>query len=208
MNFTQNINDSTSLSIDIDNRKLNTFIFYGFKSFNSSPFIITYQEKNILEKATQYTGYIMIALFAFIIPLIIFSIIYLRKKSKIFKNDSEEKMPIDETAKIGNIKKTKSVKFKLKDPKNNNIISPVIPISVSTFSPPVTKTPDRLLHGQAFVFDDVCCYDKQIIDKKGEIKRAKCGHIYHVSCYNKLLKQIKNTDEKLKCISCHKIIYP
>lgn len=208
LNFTQNINGSTSLSINIDNRKLNTFIFYGFKSFNSSPFIITYKEKNILEKATQYTGYIMIALFAIIIPLVIFSIIYLRKKSKIFKTDSEERMPIDECAKFGNIKKTKSVKFKLKDPKSNNKISPVIPISVSTFSPPVTRTPDRLLHGQAFVFDDICCYDKQIIDKKGEIKRAKCGHAYHVSCYNKLLKQIENTDEKLKCICCHKIIYP
>jgi hypothetical protein len=207
LNFLKNINDSTSLSINIGNQGLNAFIFYGLKSFNSSPFIITYKEKNILQKATQYTGYIMIAVFAFIIPLIIFSIVYLRRKSKIFKYGSEESIPIDESGKIQYIKKTKSVKFGPKV-KKNRIVSPVLPGFVSSFSPPSTKTPDRLINGQAFVFEDICCYDKEVIINKKEIKRAKCGHVYHANCYNELLEEKKNNNEIFRCFSCHKIIYP
>ena len=204
-NFIQNINSSTSLSIEINGKKLNTFIFYGLKSFGSSPFIITYKEENIIKKASQATGYIMVALYGVIIPIIIIAIIYMRKKSIIFKKEKEENITFEEKEKIKIANKYRSEENVLKD-KNIKDQTSKFPAFISNFSPPITKTPQHLLNEQAFVFDNICCVDDKIINNNENKYTAKCGHKYHMSCFNKLLEKSQNG--KIKCVSCNEIIYP
>lgn len=205
LDFIQNINYSTSLHIDTGVNKLNTFVFYSLKSFDKSPFIITYQT-NFIEKTTEAIGYIMIALACVMIIIIVIAIVYIRKKSKIFQNKKEKDKEIsfDETEKFKkHYNKQNSEDFSLKEKK----IIEYSPEYISNFSPP-TNTPAPFLNGQAFIFE-ICCLDNKIIENMEEIKKFNCGHFYHVSCFNKLIEEMKKSNKKeLKCISCQKIIYP
>ena len=45
--------------------------------------------------------------------------------------------------------------------------------------------------------------------QENDIYKAKCGHLYHVDCFNQLVEDLKNSKEKqeLKCVSCNEVIY-
>ena len=202
INFVKNINSSTTIDIDFIPNKLNTFIFYGLKSFENSPFTITYKE-DFSEKAKKATGYIMIVLSAIMIIIIIIGIICIRKNSIVFKKkDNVILYDENEQLKKKLYGKEKSEEIKLKE---KIIIQN--PKFIYNFTPP-TNTPTHLLNGQAFIYDK-CCVDEKIIDNLDEIKMANCGHFYHISCFNKLIQEMNELNEKeLKCISCKKVIYP
>lgn len=211
LNFFKNINDSTSLYIDTRLNKLNTFVFYSQKSFDKSPFNITYKSEveDFVKKTTEAIGYIMIALSCVMIVIIVLAIIFIRKRSKIFQNNIKKekdkgKNTLEENEKLNkHYNKQSSEEFRLKE----KIFVAHSPIYISNFSPP-TNTPAPLLNGLAFNFE-VCCLDNKIIESIEEIKKCNCGHFYHLSCFNKLIEEIKKSNKKeLKCNSCQKIIYP
>lgn len=199
LNFVQYINSSISLYIDTGINKLNTFLFYGLKSFDKSPFIIKYKENNIVEKATEATGYIMIALGCVIIILLIFAIIFLRKKLIIFQK-KEKKVISDDNEKLkNNCNKKKSDEILLKEKATNEQNSKYI----YNFSP-LTNTPTPFLN-KAFQYN--CSICNKMFDNNEEMKKAKCGHFYHIYCFDNLNEKKNNLKEKeIKCAVCQEII--
>ena len=129
----------------------------------------------------------------------------MRKKSIIFNKEKEQNITFEEKEKIKIPNKFRSEENVLKD-KNIKEQTSKLPEFIYNFSPPITKTPEHLLNGQAFVYDDICCVDLKIINNNENIYKAKCGHKYHISCFNKLIEKSKKG--KIKCFSCNEIIYP
>ena len=206
LNFNSIINSTTIMDIKTDNNYLNTFIFYGLKSFEKSPFVIEYRE-SIMEKAKEVLGYIMIALSCIMVIIIVIAIILIRKKAKFFLK--REKNPqIDENEKLKQynkkqngqknlLEKLGSEEIKLEDKKSNG--------GNYHFN---GKNKSSIQNGQELPYDNICCLDLKIIENKEDIKIANCGHYYHILCYNNLIKEMENSNKKeIKCISCKKIIY-
>ena len=210
--FSSHINESRSFGIYATGRKANTFVYYGLESFNSSPFTITFKQKK-MRKSSQTTGYVMIGIIILAFIVIVSSIIYIRNNSILFKDKKEIS---EEEEKFGE-KSESSTNYnpgKIMDDKSKQAISPDIG----------NNTPDNLLtkkNGNQFNFnnvnltninenDNICCLDNKIINNKNEAYHAKCGHIYHIKCYNHLLNSIEviNGKKELKCVSCQNIIYP
>jgi hypothetical protein len=210
--FNSHINESGSLGIYATGRKANTFVYYGLESFNSSPFTITFKQRK-MTKTSQTTGYVMIGLIILIFIVVVTSIIIIRNNSILFKDKNEIS---EEEEKFGE-KSESSTNYnpgKIMDDKSNQAINPNIG----------NNTPDNLLtkqKGNQFNFnnvnltninenDNICCLDNKIINNKNEAYHAKCGHIYHIKCYNNLLNSIEviNGKKELKCVSCQNIIYP
>ena len=206
INFSQHITSSTTLSINNNNMNLHTFIFYGLKSFKNSPFIITYKETIFdIKKAVEATGYIMIALSCIMIIIIIIAIINIRKKSILFKKEKEKvKIFSDENEKLklhynNKNRENKKLKEKTSFDLSSNYIN--------NFSPP-TSTPGPFINKKAFVFENICCLCLNKIENKDDIKKVNCEHYYHINCFDKLIVNMKELNEKeLKCVSCQKIIY-
>lgn len=206
MNFNSIINSTTIMDIKTDNNYLNTFVFYGFKSFEKSPFVIEYRV-SLMEKAKVVLGYIMIALSCIMVIIIIIAIILIRKKAK-FLLKIEKNPQIDENEKLKQYNKKKngqknileklgSEEIKLEDKKSNG--------GNYDFS---GKNKSSIQNGQELPYDNICCLDLKIIENKEDIKIANCGHYYHILCYNNLIKEMENSNKKeIKCISCQKIIY-
>lgn len=211
--FSSHINESTSFSISSTGRRANTFVYYGLDSFNSSPFTITFKH-NKVSKSSQTTGYVMIGLIIFIFIIVVSSIVYIRNNSILFKenkNMSEDQEKLGDKSEIS----TNYIPGRRLDEKSSQITNPEIRIN----------TPDKLItkqKGDKFNFGEtsiakfnedekfVCCLDNQIINNNNEVYHSKCGHKYHIKCYNHLLNNIEVTNGKkeLKCVSCQKIIYP
>ena len=212
--FSAHINESRSFGIYATGRKANTFVYYGLESFNSSPFTITFKQSKE-SKSSQRTGYIMIGIIIFAFIIVVSSIIYIRNNSILFNNKkdiSEEEEKFGEKSESStNYNPGKSI-----DENSNQIINHDIG----------NNTPDKLIakeKGNQFNFDnanitkfndndngDICCLDNKIIKTKNEAYHAKCGHTYHIKCYNNLLNNIEIIDGKkeLKCVNCQNIIYP
>jgi len=197
INFTKHINDSTSLSLKMKSNYVHTFAFYGKKSFYSPPFTISFIE-SIEKKKSQITGYIMLSLLIIIFIIIIFGIIYIRRHSIIFMNTK-----IDTSEEDEKINDKKDEKMKIVEKIS---IGPISPGIIGKYNP---QTPDTFLVEKKFVFNNICCVDNKIIAEESDIYKAKCGHLYHVSCFNQLIEELKNTKEKqeLKCVSCQEVIY-
>jgi hypothetical protein len=196
INFTRYINDSTSLSLKMRSNYVNTFVFFAKKSFYSPPFTISYIE-SIEKRKSQITGYIMLSLIIIIFIIIVFGIIYIRKRSKIFMstkiNTSEEDEKIND--KKDQMKEVEKI-----------TIGPISPGIIDRYNP---QTPDTFLVEKKFIFNNTCCVDKSIISEKSDTYIARCGHLYHISCFNRLVEDLKKSKEKkeLKCVSCEEIIY-
>ena len=212
--FSSHINESRSFGIYATGRKANTFVYYGLESFNSSPFTITFKQSKE-SKSSQRTGYIMIGIIIFAFIIVVSSIIYIRNNSILFNNKkdiSEEEEKFGEKSESStNYNPGKSI-----DENSNQIINHDIG----------NNTPDKLIakeKGNQFNFDNanitkfnenendnICCLDNKIINNKNEAYHAKCGHTYHIKCYNNLLNNIEIIDGKkeLKCVNCQNIIYP
>lgn len=197
IDFTRHINDSTSLSLKMKSNYVHTFVFYGKKSFYSPPFTISFIE-SIEKKKSQITGYIMLSLLIITFIIIIFGIIYIRKHSKIFMNTKINTSEEDEK-----INDKKDEKMKIMEKIS---IGPISPGIIGKYNP---QTPDTFLVEKKFVFNNICCVDNMIIVEENDIYKAKCGHLYHVSCFSQLVEDLKNTEEKqeLKCVSCQEVIY-
>ena len=221
--FSEHINESTTLTISNTGRKANTFIYYGLKSFNSPPFKITFKE-NPSQNDSQTTGYIFIGLIIAIFILVVTSTIYIRLNSKLFKNhkkkiseEEEEKIRTKSDYSMDCIDKKDNLNALENKPQNqkSEIIDKSDPL-----------TPDNLLSKKNmihFSFDNIkinklneinelskCCFDNQLIYNQNEIYKARCGHIYHLQCFNLLLdNNYRYTGQLgLRCISCSNIIYP
>ena len=203
LNFSQHINTTTTMRIDIIPNKINTLFFYGLKSFDSPPFTITYKP-NIFYIIVQTTGYIMLTLIIIVLAIIIYLIIYVRKNSSLFKKQKEKIIKEKEKEKYKNIKdKTKMEEIALMK-KNSNETNVSGPSIIKNFTP---GTPINLLEQKKFSFDK-CVVDGLFFTNKEEIYEAKCGHLYHKNCFNKLLKEMEESKDKkeLKCVVCQKII--
>ncbi len=222
LNFSEHINESKTFTISNTGRKANTFIYYGLKSFNSPPFKITFKV-NLFQKDSQTTGYVFIGLIIAIFILVVTSIIYIRLNSKLFKkhkskiSEEEEKIMAKSDFSIDCIDKKDNLN--VSENKHQSQKSEVI-----DKSDPLS--PDNLLSKKnniSFSFDNVkikklneinelniCCFDKQLIYNQNEIYKAKCGHIYHLQCFNLLVvNNIRYAGQlELRCISCSNIIYP
>ena len=85
-----NLNHTGILEISTTGQKANTFIYYGFKPFNSSPFKITFKSTENDESSSQTVGYILISIIIFAFILIIVCIIYIRYNSKLFDKDNSK----------------------------------------------------------------------------------------------------------------------
>lgn len=202
LNFKENINTSRNLYISSSPKILNTFVFYCLKSFDKSPFIITYQE-DIIKKATEVAGYILVGLGSIMVVIIVLAIVYIRKKLMMLKKE-EKSIQLDEGHLLKkHYSKKNSEEIKL----NENKTIGQIPKYIDNFTPP-TNTPTHLLNEQKFRYD-ICCVDGKIIENLLDIKTANCGHFYHVSCFKELIQEMNDKKEKeLKCFSCKKVIYP
>ena len=220
--FSEHINESSTFSISNTGRKANTFIYYGLKSFNSPPFKITFKV-NLSKEDSQVTGYVFIGLIIAVFILVVTSIIYIRLNSKLFKKNKNK------ISEEGEKMKTKSdFSMDCIDKKDNlNVLENKHQSQKSEIiDKSVVHTPDNSLskiNKNNFSFDNVkinklndinelsiCCLDNQLIYNQNEIYKARCGHIYHLQCFNLLLdNNYRYTGQlELRCISCSNIIYP
>ena len=111
---------------------------------------------------------------------------------------------------VRNPEKYKNIKDKTKMEeialmkKNSNETNVTGPSIIRNFTP---GTPIKLLDQKKFSFDK-CVVDGLFFNNKEEIYEAKCGHLYHKNCFNKLLKEMEESKDKkeLKCVACQKII--
>ena len=221
--FNELINETKSFTISNTGIKSNTFIYYGFKSFNSSPFKITYK-LTLSEGSSHTTGYILIALIIFIFIIIVLSIIYIRNNSLFFKNNKNNKNNIGEEEEKIKDKSDYSMESLVKKQKLFDINKDQI-IKEDNINKDNTNIPDNLLNKndiKCASFENVniknlynineiniCCLDNQPIDKN-DIFKAKCGHLYHNKCFD-LLAQDKMKLSKIieiRCVSCQQLIYP
>ncbi len=223
--FSDHINETRTIAVGNTGRRANTFIFYGLKSFNTSPFKITFKKK-ISEKKSQTLGYILIGVVIGLLVIVVSSIIYIRLNSILFKKKKKIKN-IDNSAEEDRMKTNNDIsancfnkkeqmettgitenKFMCTDDinKNNDPLSPSnIPLNNNTRHTIFDNSQINQLNNV-----NICCYDNQIIYYENELFRARCGHIYHSQCFNKLLENnirlFNNT--QLKCVYCQTIIYP
>ena len=194
LNFYRQINTSTKINIEMTPNKLNTLIFYSIKSFNSSPFSITFKQ-NFWSETVKITGYIMLALIIIILAVIIFAIIYMRKNSSLFKKNSKNK-------KISYDKeKGEEIALMKKTSNETNITGPSI---IKNFTP---STPMKFLEKENFSYDK-CALDGLYFNNKEDIYETKCGHFYHKICFNKLVEKMKESkdNKELKCVICQQNI--
>ena len=214
--FSDLFKESTTITVANTGRRSNTFIYYSLKSFTESPFKITFKEV-VDEGSSQTTGYILIALIILIFILIVASIIYIRYNSKLFDknkniiNEEEEKIgeKSDFSAKITNNEKISILDNIKKDEEKK---SPETPDNLLTKKIQKQFTFENNKKGNTnyLIEMNICCFDFKIINNINDIYKAKCGHLYHNQCYNKLIEYNINFlgNETLKCVSCQQIIYP
>ena len=202
INFTKILNSSTKLDIYMNLNKLNTFIFYSLKSFDSPPFTITYKT-NFWSKTVQATGYIMLALIILIIVIIIYAIIYMRKNSTLFNKINKVQSKTERQKYKNNINNRKSEEITLMKKRSNetNITSPSF---IKNYNP---ETPVNLFEDKKFSYEK-CVVDGQYFNNNDEIYKPNCGHFYHKNCYNNLIKDNLNEKKEVRCIICQQIIYP
>ena len=198
LNITQRINSSTSLSIEMNPNKINTLIFFSLQSFSSPPFTITYKS-TFWGETVKATGYIMLALIIVIMAIIIYAIIYMRRNSSLFKKIIKKK-----EKKIKNVSdkiKGEEISLMKKRSAETNITGPSL---IKNFTP---ETPIGFLDRENFNYEK-CALDGLFFTNKEEIYEAKCGHFYHINCYNKLLEEMKQSKDikELKCVICNKDI--
>lgn len=224
LQFYDHINESKTFSVGSTSRKANTFIYYGLKALNSSPFKITFKEQK-KEESSQTTGYILIVLIALIVILIVISIIYIRCNSEMFKSnktniqEEEEKIKDKTDYNIKGLDNTQKIKIN----NDNNTLQLNTTNAISNIG---SNTPDDLKTKDTqkqFFFGNtsnsefnniyginLCCFDNLIINNVTEIYKAKCGHLYHFNCFHKLIENNIATTGNLefRCLSCREIIYP
>ena len=214
--LSHNINKSGILEVRNTAQRANTFIYYGLKSFNSSPFKITFKFTPNQESSSQTWGYILIALIIVSFIFILICIIYIRYNSQLFEkkikiSDESQKMKEKNDFNEKSLNSDKEKKQIFENESFNNTKGEEI-------------TPDNLLNKKnenKFIFENsknnelnqlvnICCFDNQLISNVKDIFKAKCGHVYHLQCYKRLLQNSQNINGKLDimCISCKKIIYP
>ena len=217
--FEYQIINNTELIIEDNSRKSNTFIFYGLKSFNTTPFRITFKKEEEDESSSQTLGYVMIGLIIFVFILIVSSTIYIRYNSDIFKdnklNASDEQKNIKEKNddQINNISVINTQII------NNNDESTNIKSNIIYKNNNMNNTMDKFISKEdqnIFNFNNIepqqfekykCCSCNNIIINQNELFKSKCGHIYHLNCYNLLFKDIKN-NENIGCVFCNEKINP
>ena len=194
--FTKILNYSTKLEIDMSLNKLNTLIFFGFKSFDSPPFTIT-STPGFWTKTVQATGYIMLALIIVIIIIVIYAIIYIRKNSINSKKKKKAQSNNEKQKQKNKYNKVKSeeINFTKKDSKETNITSPSL---IKNFNP---ETPLKFIEENKFSFEK-CVVDGQFFNNDDKIYKANCGHFYHENCYNKLKKEKLDDKDGIKCVIC------
>ena len=154
-NFTKIFNSSSSILINISGNKLNTFLFYGLKSFDSPPFIISFKENIFIQLTNKASAYALISINTTILIIIIFMIYFIRKKSKKIhkiggKIITEEKEKLNKN----NINK-------------NGEILPAedqSPGIIRNFSPQTAVTPTHLINGQVFNYDNIYAYENKNIN--------------------------------------------
>ena len=191
LNFTEIINSSTILNLDMKPNNLNTLLFYSLKSFDESPFKITYKP-NFWYETVKVTGYILLAFIVIILFAIVFIIIYMRRNLSLFKKKKKEKKISYEKSKgeeIALMKKTSN---------ETNVTGPSI---IKNFTP---STPAKFLEKENFSYKK-CAFDGLYLNNNEDIFEAKCGHFYHKKCFNKL-KENKNNNKDVKCVTCQQII--
>ena len=191
LNFTEIINSSTILNLDMKPNNLNTLLFYSLKSFDEAPFKITYKP-NFWYETVKVTGYILLAFIVIILFAIVFIIIYMRRNLSLFKKKKKEKKISYEKSKgeeIALMKKTSN---------ETNVTGPSI---IKNFTP---STPAKFLEKENFSYKK-CALDGLYLNNNEDIFEAKCGHFYHKKCFNKL-KENKNNNKDVKCVTCQQII--
>jgi hypothetical protein len=163
LNFTEIINSSTILNLDMKPNNLNTLLFYSLKSFDESPFKITYKP-NFWYEAVKVTGYILLAFIVIILFAIVFIIIYMRRNLSLFKKKKKEKKISYEKSKgeeIALMKKTSN---------ETNVTGPSI---IKNFTP---STPAKFLEKENFSYNNnavsLCLY-----------AGAKTHHIFPRHCF-------------------------
>ena len=134
----------------------------------------------------------MLTLIIVVIAIIIFAIIYIRKNSYLFKK-KEKKIK-------KNIDKTKAEENSLIK-KRSGKTDATGPSLVRNLGP---ETPVAFLDKETFYYDK-CALDGEFLGNKDDYYEAKCGHLYHQKCYNKLIEESKDKKE-IKCVICNKII--
>ena len=221
-------NETTTLTIRNTGRRTNTFIYYGLKSFNSSPFKITFKENIPEDSDSQTVGYILIVLIIIIFIIIVASIIYIRCNSNLFKKDLKQKIIYDEEEKIA--EKSNFSENNVKIIQNENLLNNApnrksetenIKYNINTqiekdiylekkINKVYTYNGNKISKLNNMNDMDICCFDNEIIKNIGEKYIAKCGHKYHLQCFNKLCQDSMNVygQLKLKCPVCQQIIYP
>ena len=191
LNFTEIINSSTILNLNMKPNNLNTLLFYSLKSFDEAPFKITYKP-NFWYETVKVTGYILLAFIVIILFAIVFIIIYMRRNLSLFKKKKKEKKISYEKSKgeeIALMKKTSN---------ETNVTGPSI---IKNFTP---STPAKFLKKENFSYNK-CALDGLYLNNNEDIFEAKCGHFYHKKCFNKL-KENKNNNKDVKCVTCQQII--
>jgi hypothetical protein len=220
--FSALINESKTINVGDTGRRANTFIFYGLKSFNTSPFKITFK-KNISKKDSQTLGYIFIGIVIALFFIVVTSIIYIRLNSIIFKKKGKNINEEEEKFKESNIK----ANF-LENKEQSELMENLENKNKSLSTNDINKNSDLLgpnkilLNNQNYLSSNniktnesnninngyICSYDNQIINNINELFTARCGHFYHLQCFNQLVNIGKFQNAQIQCISCPNIIYP
>ena len=201
LNIKERINSSKSLTIEMNPNKINTLIFCSLQSFSSPPFTVTYKS-TFWGETVKATGYIMLALIIVIMAIIIYAIIYMRRNSSLFKKKIKfQKKEQKKNQRVYNKSKGEEVTLMKK---GNNEVNFTGPSLIKNFTP---ETPIGFLDKEKFSYEK-CCLDGLYFNNKNDIYEAKCGHFYHKNCYNKLVKEMKESKDKkeLKCVICNKDI--
>ena len=221
--FSAQINESKTFSLENTGRRANTFIFYGLKSFNTSPFKITFKKK-ISKKDSKTLGYVYNRIIIALFLLVVTSIIYIRLNSVLFKKKKKNINEEEENYKENN----NSNQHFLEKKEQSELIENLENKDKSLNANDINKNNDLLMPNKSLINNqsilssaiikpnesnninnaNICCYDNQFISNINELYTARCGHFYHRQCFNQLVNIGKFQNAQIQCISCRNIIYP